>query len=682
MVYSNLNSSILYKDKLELNPEDKGHLSSQYNLELFGETFTIVLGKLNTIYADKDVVFYPIYFLRKKQIQIGVYELESKRIQEVLDDDGDLDLEKVSDPLLYSFVDEAFIKKLMTEKPETKKSDDEPSKKPEEPVPEKVKEETEEDRVIKVKIPESKKSEQLDAAEKKLDSGIYEIDPQIVPPEPFEEETAERANALKKEYKEKKGNPWIAKFMKNNHFGIHEVETNGDCFFGVVRDALKQIGKITTVNKLRAVLAEEFTDEMFQDRRTVYLSLMGDVHDKESEMTAIKQNLNSTYRTRIEEAKKQKDKIALKKLQEEENKEKRKYSALQEQKNLMEKFIEETVGDISEVDTLEKFRAYIQTPNFWADSWAIGTIEYRLNIKMIILSHRAYNEKSLDNVMDCGEINKHIQDSGKFNPTHYIMTSFSGNHFKLVTYKDRRIFKFHEIPFYVKNLILNKCLEKSAGPFYVISDFQSIMKTKLGKETGKSEKEPDLTHGDLYNENRLLIFGLKASKSANPGKMSGEKIPKEEMKLFLPLHRNAEWRRKLDDMYEAQFNLDGHKWLSVEHYYQGAKFKNGFPDFSLQFSLDSDSEISKSADLATDAGGPSGKKKGQLLRPKNVVVDPTFYGDRSAQTRENALHEKFSQNEDLKQILLATRDAKLAHFIRGDEPEVDIMLMRIRRKLG
>ena len=45
MVYSNLNSSILYKDKLELNPEDNGHFSSKYSLELlvlFSKTTTIV----------------------------------------------------------------------------------------------------------------------------------------------------------------------------------------------------------------------------------------------------------------------------------------------------------------------------------------------------------------------------------------------------------------------------------------------------------------------------------------------------------------------------------------------------------------------------------------------------------------------------------------------------------------
>ena len=39
------------------------------------------------------------------------------------------------------------------------------------------------------------------------------------------------------------------------------------------------------------------------------------------------------------------------------------------------------------------------------------------------------------------------------------------------------------------------------------------------------------------------------------------------------------------------------------------------------------------------------------------------------------------QNLDLQQILKETKRAKLTHFIRGREPEIDILLMKIRREL-
>jgi len=96
--------------------------------------------------------------------------------------------------------------------------------------------------------------------------------------------------------------------------------------------------------------------------------------------------------------------------------------------------------------------------------------------------------------------------------------------------------------------------------------------------------------------------------------------------------------------------------------------------------LDSESDMSKSSELARDAGG-SGKKKGVLLRPKNVVVDSNFHGEKGKLVREEAVRAKFSQNEDLKQLLLATNDAKLNHFIRGDTSVADMVLMKIRKEL-
>jgi hypothetical protein len=135
MVYSNLNSSIFYKENPGLNLNDAGHESIWYEIELFGEWVTIALGKLNTIYADKNVVFYPIYLVisGKMVAQIGLFEVSSEKSTSMVDEDGDIRLDLLDDPILYGFVTEEFIKKTPHKKTEPK-PETEPEKKPEEPV--------------------------------------------------------------------------------------------------------------------------------------------------------------------------------------------------------------------------------------------------------------------------------------------------------------------------------------------------------------------------------------------------------------------------------------------------------------------------------------------------------------------------------------------------------------------
>ena len=70
------------------------------------------------------------------------------------------------------------------------------------------------------------------------------------------------------------------------------------------------------------------------------------------------------------------------------------------------------------------------------------------------------------------------------------------------------------------------------------------------------------------------------------------------------------------------FELDGHTWNSVEHYYQASKFqgyteKSEKHDFYLKFTAESGSEISKDPAKAKQYGG---KDKSGKYRKKHIFV--------------------------------------------------------------
>ena len=172
------------------------------------------------------------------------------------------------------------------------------------------------------------------------------------------------------------------------------------------------------------------------------------------------------------------------------------------------------------------------------------------------------------------------------------------------------------------------------------------------------------------------MFYNKSQNKPLPGNGSGEKISKDKLILFKELNKIKDWRKKLDDEWNAPFVIDNHRWLSIEHYYQGSKFRKGFPDFYLKFSLDSESDISKDVSLAKKAGS----KKPEDTREKNITIDPDFYGERNLEEHELAMRSKYEQNLDLKELLMATYPAKLLNFKRGKEPEVCTSLMKLRKE--
>ena len=136
------------------------------------------------------------------------------------------------------------------------------------------------------------------------------------------------------------------------------------------------------------------------------------------------------------------------------------------------------MGNI-EFDDNEKYKEYVKTSAFWADEWAISELEYKLNMKIIIMSEEAYGDDALDSVLKCGPLHNKIGNKGSFQPQAYVITCFTGNHYKLISYNRKKFFQFTEIPYDLRSLIINKCLEKNSGVYSYIEDFNTMKKHQL-----------------------------------------------------------------------------------------------------------------------------------------------------------------------------------------------------------
>jgi hypothetical protein len=208
------------------------------------------------------------------------------------------------------------------------------------------------------------------------------------------------------------------------------------------------------------------------------------------------------------------------------------------------------------------------------------------------------------------------------------------------------------------------------------SEYDTYKKASIAK---MKEDTKDLG----YSEQTRFMFYSKSS-DLKPGKGTGEHLAPEDEGKFEELSKIKDWRKKLSNFWIAPFRLDGKRWASVEHYYQGSKFK-GTPEFYNQFSLDSGSELSKDPLLAKAAGGKTGQFQGKRIRPKEFVIDSDFFkgkpGElyrRSELEMNRAQDNKFIYNGDLMHLLKLTKNAQLVHYQRGNASVIFYNLMKLR----
>jgi predicted NAD-dependent protein-ADP-ribosyltransferase YbiA (DUF1768 family) len=736
MIFSRLPDckDLAYAELSRLEPEDEDYTTDAYELEIKGETVVVAFGKIKREFEKMryGVVYYPLYLVNRHNHEvvrkIGLVEYFAND-ESRFNDTMELDVEAAPfRPLIFSYITVAMLREANAGSADLAKARVKANAKDKRKIQGLKSVETPErvmnlanDQSSVTPLAEAKQTvvnvsdddEAIaidDAADKiKTDAGrdgdgISDV---VLPTQ-----TKALADKERAEYKtagvkhgDSGGEVWIQTFMKNRHFGIEDNEGGTDSLFAAIRDGLLSQGSMTdlTIEQMRVKLADMATPELFGEYvkdynkyATQYKHQLAELGRRNKEIDTIKEervqgkSLSSSDLLKIKDAN---DKLTAER------------NEIKDRVDYLKDVVMRHYGYMRHTENkFQNFKTILTTRSFVPDAWALRALERAYNICIIRMSETRFKDNDLDNVIICGD---RIDDSpglgmdmvtSNYKPILFLMLSVNDkDQYRLIRYHAKGSFAFPELQYDVRTHIMTKCIENPDVEFATIPQFKRLLEIYPahqrsgggggGGQNGGGGADDNYGGGDddkMSGSRDVPIFQFY-NRSGNdfPGKGGGEYVPASMRHLFTPLSKITNWRRALSNFSESPFIMDGHTWFSVEHYYQGSKFRKQNRDFYLQFALDSKSEISKDPAIAKAAGSKSGVLNGRLYRPKAVTVDNDFFtSGRGKQVLMEGLDAKFRQNTKMKNILLGTLNARLYHFQRGEKPILFTALMQTRSKLS
>jgi predicted NAD-dependent protein-ADP-ribosyltransferase YbiA (DUF1768 family) len=679
MITSNIDSKVEYAITNNIDKSDLNHEAFVYNAKIYNKHIKFVLGTPRFDFLSNNIMYFNIYLANNGSVisKIGIYETTNTDYASLLDANGDVDLNKMSEPIIFSFAKPLIMNnyelidkfETMSNASDFNSTDDGSNVSDVESISGDDDDTDDDD------------DDDISKKPQKLVSASYDL-------MEVNSQTKEESDYEMSKYEEDPSHKWINKYLRSNKYEILDNEGGGDCFFAVLRDALRSVKIETSVKSIREKLANEVDEEIL----ATYKEFFGLFYNNmKSIQTQLKEHKKKHYTLKkmitatpdgpdkikmISDAKSNFDNMSL----------------ISDQNKELEELTRE-FEFMKDVETIEDLKKVIMEVGgkYWADNWAVVTLERLYKVKFIVLSqdHFLNGEKEL--VLQCSEADKKLQAQGIFEPSYYIMTDYiKGVHYKLITYDKnikRGALTFNELPYRIKELVLEKCMERGAGLYVLIPDFKTFANTNgvqtstISKTSGYDSLVNTKTPKSQDYSDSIIIQIYSKSKHEKVGEGSGESIKPElkTSKNVLELNNKKkypDWRRKIDNDYLVpNLVIDGNNWASVKHYMLGSRFKE---------LVDLHSKFMKNGDVGTNSEDALKLYNSNIVKKsvKNVILNDEEFKKIESSLLEKALYSKFTQNDELREILLLTGDALINVFkqTKGASPALE--LMKVRKLIG
>ena len=674
MVLSKIDNNINYLESNNLDKNDEGE-SYAYTGKIFGKKVKFVLGKPNFQFIDNNIVYYNIYLVKNTELvaKIGIFETKNTSYRDLLDGNGNIIIEKLDYPLFFSFTKMYIINKYKFEENDIDFDDEDETEDENDESQDESEDESEDE-------DDDSENEYVNDNDSDKDENTEDIKELLNKPIILKEQTKEESEFEISQFKPTHTDKWVNHFFQSHKYSILDNEAGGDCFFAVLRDGLKTLNQekynTLTVKTIRAKLSDDLDEDQYNTYKEFYEFYKGGLKNIQNKLIKQKQThtqykkiiggtSNTSEKSKIlENAKSNLDKIV------ESNEKNKEFQELVEELEFMK-----------DVKTIDDLKNIIKTKNYWADTWAISALERLYNVKFIILAEENYDKKDKEinsEVLQCGETDKKLQKNDIFEPDYYIICNYQiGTHYKLITYDknfNKGALKFSELPYTIKEMILDVCMKSSSNLFSKIPDFIDFANTlniKIKKlQDSKLEILNDKPKSLLYDDSIIIqIYSKSVHKKVGEG--TGEKITKEQKILsnIINLYKIEHWRRKLDNNYllnsdNEKLELKDKIWPSVTHYMYAVRFSN-LPDIYNKFTIKN--EETKTIELAKNY-----YDKNIVLYKSKIISDDEYKKNYSNFLIE-ALYAKFSIieqnskifNQELNKILLLTGNSKINIYKQG-----------------